>query len=130
MSSNMTSTNTTNQIINEKVTEHLNEIEQELETSSAYFKPKPGKSYVIRMDLQNNKIIPIENERFKDSQGKPLRRYECKITHVNNGKEQLWDTSKTTCQQIIEQLRKGFTVIKVTRTGADRSTTYHIEGVQ
>ncbi|CAN5377671.1 hypothetical protein BH18THE2_BH18THE2_25150 [soil metagenome] len=39
-------------------------------------------------------------------------------------------TSKTTCSQIIEQLRRGFTVLKVTRTGADRSTTYQIEGVQ
>jgi hypothetical protein len=116
--------------LNEKVTEHLDEIEQELETSSAYFKPKRDKSYIIRMDPQNDKIIPIENERFKDAQGKPIRRYECKITHVNNGKQQLWGTSKTTCQHIIEQLRKGFTVLKITRTGADRSTTYQVEGVQ
>ena len=53
-----------------------------------------------------------------------------RITHVNNGKQQLWDTSKTVCTQIIAELRKGFTVLKVTRTGADRSTTYSIEGIQ
>ena len=82
------------------------------------------------MDPQHDKIIPIENDRFKDANGKPIKRYECKITHVNNGREQLWDTSKTTCQQIIEQLRKGFTVLKIIRTGADRSTTYSIEGIQ
>lgn len=116
--------------ISEQALSNIDEIEQELETSSQYFKPKPGKTYVIKMDPQNDKIVPIENERFKDAQGKAIKRYECKITHVNNGRTQLWDTSKTVVQQIIEQLRKGFTVLKVVRTGADRSTTYQIEGVQ
>jgi hypothetical protein len=65
-----------------------------------------------------------------ESNGKPIKRYEAKITHVNNGKEQLWDTSKTVCLQIIEQLRKNYTVLRVTRNGSDRNTTYTIEGVQ
>ena len=116
--------------INEQALSNIDEIEQELETSGPYFKPKPGKTYVIKLDPQNDKIVPIENDRFKDAQGKPIKRYECKITHINNGRQQLWDTSKTVVQQIIEQLRKGFTVLKVVRTGADRSTTYQIEGVQ
>ena len=116
--------------ISEQALSNIDKIEQEPETSSQYFKPKPGKTYVIKMDPQNDKIVPIENDRFKDANGKPIKRYECKITHVNNGRQQLWDTSKTTCQQIIEQLRKGFTVLKVIRTGADCSTTYAIEGVQ
>ena len=47
-----------------------------------------------KMDPQNNKILPVQNDRFKDPQGKPLVRYECKISHVNNGRQQLWDTSK------------------------------------
>ena len=118
---------TSNQTISEKVQERLNEIEQELETSSAYFKPKPSKVYLIKMNPQNAKILPIQNDRFRDPKGKPLVRYECKITHVNNGRQQLWDTSKTTCLRIIEQLKKGFTVLKVTSTGADRSTIYQIE---
>ena len=116
--------------LSERVQSNLDEAEQELETSSAYFKPKPGKVYIIRLDPQNDKIVPVETDRFKDAQGNPIRRYEVKITHVNNGKEQLWDTSKTVCTQIIAELRKGFTVLKVIRTGADRSTTYQIEGVQ
>ena len=52
--------------------------------------------------------IPAENDRFKDANGNPIKRYECKITHVNNGKEQKWTVSKTVCLQIIEQLRKEF----------------------
>lgn len=61
---------------------------------------------------------------------KPLKRYEFVITHVNDQKEQIWTVSKTVCLQILEQLRKGFRVLKVIRTGADRSTTYQIEGMQ
>ena len=120
----------TSTTINEQVTKHFQEIEEKIETSSAYFKPNPGKVYLIKIDPQRDKIVPIENDRFKDAQGKPIKRYECKITHVNKGKEQLWDTSKTTCLQIIEQLKKGFTVLKVERTGADRRYNLRYRGVQ
>lgn len=61
---------------------------------------------------------------------KPLKRYEFIITHVNDQKEQIWTVSKTVCLQILKQLRKGFRVLKVIRTGADRSTTYQTEGMQ
>lgn len=79
-------------------------------TSSQYFKPTPDKTYIIKLDPQN-KIAPSENERFKDAQGRPLKRYEVHMAHVNNGREQIWTVSKTVCMQIIEQLRKGFTTL-------------------
>src|SRR5262245_51721936 len=109
--------------------DNLLSIEEEIETSSAYFKPKSGKSYVVRINPQD-KIEMVQTDRFKDVQGKPLTRYQFKLAHVNNNKEQLWDTSKTVCSQIIEELKKGYTVLRVTRNGSDRSTTYTIEGVQ
>jgi hypothetical protein len=118
------------QSLEQSAINNLEFIEEEIETSSLYFKPKPGKTYVVRLDPQNEKIIPVENDRFKDANGRPIKRYQCKITHVNNGKQQLWDTSKTVCLQIIGELRKGFKVLKISRTGADISTTYSIEGVQ
>ena len=118
------------QELGQSVMNNLQFIEEEIETSSQYFKPKPGKTYVIRLDLQNDKIVPVENDRFKDVNGKPMKRYQCIITHVNNGKQQQWETSKTVCLQIISELRKGFKVLKVTRTGADRSTLYSIVGLQ
>jgi hypothetical protein len=124
------STQNQEQQLNESVATNLSSIEEEIETSSQYFKPKPDKTYVISMDPQKDKIVPTENDRFKDANGNPLKRYECKIIHVNGGKEQKWTVSKTVCLQIIEQLRKGFTVLKVTRHGEDRTTTYTIEGVQ
>jgi hypothetical protein len=109
--------------------DNLLSIEEEIETSSKYFKPKSGRTYVIRLD-PTNKIETVETDRFRDAQGKPLKRYQLKISHVNSGKEQTWDTSKTVCSQIITELKKGFTVLKVTRNGSDRSTTYTIEGME
>ena len=96
---------TTNQL-DQSAIDNLESIEEEIETSSQYFKPKPDKTYVISLDPQKDKIVPAENDRFKDANGNPIKRYECKITHVNNGKEQKWTVSKTVCLQIVEQLRK------------------------
>ena len=115
--------------LSQSAMDNLLSTEEEIETSSQYFKPKPNKTYVIRIDPQN-RIEPIETDRFKDANGKPLKRYQFKIAHVNNGKEQLWDTSKTVCTQIIAELKKGISVLKITRNGSDRNTTYTIEGVQ
>ena len=116
--------------ISEQAKSNIDEIELDVTTSSQYFKPRPGTPYVIQVDLDKHKIKPVENPKFTDASGKPLKRYEIVIVHVNNQKEQTWTVSKTVCLQIIEQLRKGLNVMKVTRTGADRSTTYAIEGVQ
>jgi hypothetical protein len=116
--------------ISEEVQSNIDEIELDVITSSQYFKPKPGTTYVIRVDLDKHKIIPVENPKFTDAKGKPLKRYEFTITHVNNQAEQTWTVSKTVCIQILEELRKGFKVLKVIRTGTDRSTTYQIQGIQ
>ena len=116
--------------ISQEAKSNIDEIELDVTTSSQYFKPRPGTTYVIQVDLDKHKIKPMENPKFTDAQGKPLKRYEIVIVHVNNQKEQTWTVSKTVCLQIIEQLRKGLNVMKVTRTGTDRSTTYQIEGVQ
>jgi hypothetical protein len=109
--------------------DNLQFIEEEIEASSQYFKPKPDKTYVIKMN-RTDKIVPVESERFKDVNGKPIKRYECSITHVNTGREQIWSVSKTTCLQIIAQLKEGFTVLKVRRQGSDKNTTYDIKGEQ
>jgi hypothetical protein len=116
--------------ISEQTQSNIDEIELDVVTSSQYFKPKPGTTYVIRVDLDKHKIVPVENTKFTDAQGKPLKRYEFVIAHVNNQKEQIWTVSKTVCLQILGELQKGIKVLKVIRTGADRSTTYQIQGVQ
>jgi hypothetical protein len=118
------------QELSTKTLSNLDEIELDVVTSSQYFKPRPGTAYVIQVDPDKHRIRPIETTKFTDAAGKPLKRYEIIIVHVNNQKEQIWTVSKTVCLQIIEQIRKGFKVLKVVRTGSDRSTTYAIEGVQ
>jgi hypothetical protein len=116
--------------ISEQAQSNIDEIELDVTTSSQYFKPRPGTTYVIQVDLDKHKIKPVENPKFTDAAGKPLKRYELVIVHVNNQKEQVWTVSKTVCLQILEQLRKGFRTLTIVRTGADRSTTYAITGVQ
>jgi hypothetical protein len=116
--------------LDQNALESLEAIEEEIEASTVYFKAKPEKPYMIKMDPYKDKIIPVENERFKDVNGNPIKQYECKIIHINNSREQKWPVGKTVCLQIIEELKKGFTVLKVTRHGLDRNTTYTIEGVQ
>jgi hypothetical protein len=116
--------------LDQNALDNLESIEEEIEASTMYFKPRPEKTYTIKMDPQKNKIIPVENERFKDAYGNPIKHYECKVRHLNNSREQKWTVSKTVCMQIIEQLKKGLTVLKVTRHGSDRNTTYTIEGIE
>ena len=46
-------TTTTTSSLSQSALENLAQTESEIETSSAYFKPKPSKTYVIRIDPQN-----------------------------------------------------------------------------
>jgi hypothetical protein len=108
---------------------NLDEIEEEIETSSLYFKPKPGQEYVIRFNPEVNPI-DVRETPFKTPEGQPVKRYYHKIQHVSNGREQLWPTSKTVCLEIIKKLKEGWRVLRVVRTGTDRTTSYTIEGVQ
>jgi hypothetical protein len=125
----MSSTNELEQKQEQNVIDNLQFIEEEIEASSQYFKAKPGKTYVIKMD-RNHKIVPVETDRFRDAKGQPIMRYECTITHVNSARRQIWSVSKTICLHIIAKLKEGFTVSEVTRQGSDRNTAYDIKGVQ
>ena len=115
--------------LTDKALSNLDMLEEEIETSSNYFKPRPDRVYMISMNPEE-KIEPRLNDKFKTQDGKPVIRYECKITHVNNGKQQLWETSKTVVAQIIGELKKGFKVLQVQRFGEDRGTVYKITGIQ
>jgi hypothetical protein len=118
------------QKLSDKVLANIREIELDAATSSQYFKPKPGTKYVVEIDLDKHKIQSVENTKFTDSQGKPLKRYELIVYHPNNGREQTWTESKTVMSQIIEEIRKGYTVFEILRIGEDRSTKYQIRGIQ
>jgi hypothetical protein len=121
--------NKTQNQISDKALDNLTAIEDEIETSSQYFKPKTDKVYMISINPEE-KIEPRLNDRFKTADGKPTIRYEIKITHVNNGKKQSWEVSKTLCAQIVSELKKGFQVIQVQRFGEDRGTVYKVQGIQ
>lgn len=113
-----------------KAKSNLQSLEEEIETSSQYFKPQPDNVYMISIDPRKDEIRPVVNDRFKDANGKLIKRYEVLITHINNGKQQIWSVSKTVVMQLLALLKKNYTTMKVVRFGTDRTTTYQIEGVQ
>jgi|SRR5215211_2793049 len=120
--------------LSEKAKSNLSQLDLELATSSAYFKPEPQKTYVIRINPED-RVEKVESTRFayqdpKTGQTKVPIRYEFKIIHVNNGAEQLWTVSKTVCMQIASVLGSGKTVMSVVRNGTGKTTTYTIEGAQ
>lgn len=92
--------------LSQKAQSNLEDLELELVSSSAYFKPEPEKRYMIKTDPENT-IEKVENPKFADANGKIIPRFEFKITHVNNNADQLRTVSKTVCKQILTELDKG-----------------------
>jgi hypothetical protein len=117
--------------LTDKALGNLDEVQLELDSSTEYFKPRAGTTYVLEIDIEKHQILITESDRFKDPAGKPLKQYQFIIKHVNNGIEQKWNvTSKNLVRQLMTEIRKGFKVIKIQRMGEDKSTTYQIDGVQ
>lgn len=120
----------TQNALSESAKSNIQDIEAEIESSSAFWKAKPDKVYMKMIDLNKNKIKPVETDKFKDSKGNPLKRYEIVVTDVNTQKEQIWTVSKTVCMQLIGVLGQGFRVVKIERIGEDRGTIYRISSVE
>jgi hypothetical protein len=124
MSTNMTS-------LTEKAQNQVNKIELDIETSTQFFKPKAGHTYVIEIDIDKHEIEITESDRFKDSRDKPLKQYQFIVKHVNNGVEQKWTvSSKRLVRQLMGEIRKGFKIMEIRRIGEDRDTTYTVKGIQ
>jgi hypothetical protein len=117
------------QKLSERARNNLNELDLELVTSSAYFKPEPEKTYVIKIDPED-KVGMVKNPKFADKDGYIPTRFEFEIQHPNNGVEQTFTVSKTLCKQLKDELDKGYQFLEITRHGSDRSTTWTVKGVQ
>jgi hydroxymethylpyrimidine pyrophosphatase-like HAD family hydrolase len=117
------------QKLSPSIIDNLAKIEEQIEQSSNFFKPKDGRTYILKINPTES-IEQVQNDRFKTPDGRPQIRYRINVTHPNTSKTQIFETSKTLIQQIIEQLKQGFTVLKLTRTGSDRTTSYSIQGIE
>jgi hypothetical protein len=78
----------------EKKQINISDLDLALTTSSAFFKPEDGKTYVLRID-PTDPVEMIKNPRFADKNGYIPTRFEFMITHANNGAQQKWTVSKT-----------------------------------
>ena len=114
--------------LSEAAAKNLSELDLTLVTTSAYFKPEDGKTYVIKINPED-KVEMIRNPKFADKDGYIPTRFEFHIMHIDINAKQLWTVSKTVCKQIVTELGRGFTVLQITRHGNDRSTIYDIKGV-
>lgn len=114
--------------LSETAYKNLSQLDLTLVTTSAYFKPEDGKTYMIYINPED-KVEMIKNPKFADKDGYIPTRFEFHIKHIDNNANQLWTVSKTVCKQIATELGKGCTVLQITRHGTDRSTIYDIKGV-
>lgn len=126
--SNMTSIKK-EQKLSDKARSNLSDLDLELVTTSAYFKPEPERTYTIRVNPED-KVSMVKNPKFADKDGYIPTRFEFKIQHPNNGVEQTFTVSKTLCKQLKDELDKGYQFLEITRHGTDRNTTYDVKGVQ
>jgi hypothetical protein len=53
-----TSTTTSTDQLSQNAIDNLLSIEEEIEISNQYFEPKSGKTYIIRLDPDKDKIVP------------------------------------------------------------------------
>ena len=121
----------TSSSITEKAKGNLDKIQLDIETSTQFFKPKSGTTYVIEIDIDKHEIDIKDSDKFKDSAGRPLKQYLFVVKHVNNGVEQKWTvSSKRLVRQLMSEIRKGFKVMEIQRIGEDRDTTYIVKGIQ
>jgi hypothetical protein len=117
------------QELSTKALDNLREIELDLDASGEYFKPQTGTTYEIEIDIDKNRIVPIESDKFKDSKGRPLKQYQFILRHVGNNIEQKWNvTSKTLLRQLMGEIRQNHKLFRITRNGEDRGTTYSVQG--
>src|SRR5215207_7634509 len=112
--------------LTEKARSNLSQLDLELATSTAWFKPESGKKYLIKINPED-RVEKVESPRFayqdpKTGETKVPVRYEFHIVHVNNNAEQLWTVSKTVCMQIAAVLGTGKTVLRIQRNGSGKST--------
>ena len=71
------------QKLSEKALSNLNDLDLTLVTTSAYFKPEDGKTYVIQINPED-KVEMIKNPKFADKDGYVPTRFEFHIKHIDN----------------------------------------------
>src|SRR5215510_3857103 len=112
--------------ISEQAIKNMSELVDFIEVDKTYFKAEPEKVYLLQFNVSEKPKV-VESKNFKDIYGQPVKKYQFKITHINNGKEQLWDTSKTVALQIAREITNSKTdILKIVRHGNGKTTTYDI----
>ena len=120
-------TTTTNQIrqLNQEEEENLKSFREDRKKDRTYIKFEDGETRILKFDTT------------KRARREPSDVYKDKINYVFSVIEpsvgldvKTWSVSPTVADQIYTELAKGYTVLKITRNGLDKSTRYATAGVQ
>ena len=120
-------TTTTNQIrqLNQEEEENLKSFREDRKKDRIYIKFEDGETRILKFDTT------------KRAKREPSDVYKDKINYVFSVIEpsvgldvKTWSVSPTVADQIYTELAKGYTVLKITRNGLDKSTRYTTAGVQ
>jgi hypothetical protein len=118
---------TTNQIrqLNQEEEENLKSFREDRKKDRTYIKFEDGETRILKFDTT------------KRAKREPSEVYKDKINYVFSVVEpsvgldvKTWSVSPTVADQIYTELAKGYTVLKITRNGLDKSTRYTTAGVQ
>jgi hypothetical protein len=123
--SNTTTTNL-NQNQNQSSSSYQNkELEEFIQSN--YLSIKDGETKVLQ--FMTNKTKVIEKPDFT---GKPSKRAQFTVIEINdaNRKERLLELSRLHAGKIYDELKKGKTVLEISRSGSAKDTRYFLKPIQ
>jgi hypothetical protein len=118
---------TTNQIrqLSQEEEENLRSFREDRKKDRTYIKFEDGETRILKFDTT------------KKAKREPSEVYKDKINYVFSVIEpsisldiKTWSVSPTVADQIYTELAKGYSTLKITRNGVDKSTRYQISGIQ
>ena len=121
---NMESTNEIRQLSQEEV-ENLKSFREDRKKDRTYIKFEDGETRILKFDT-TKRAIREPSEVYKDKIN-----YVFSVIEPSVGLDvKTWSVSPTVADQVYTQLAKGYTTLKITRNGLDKSTRYTTVGVQ
>jgi hypothetical protein len=94
---------------------------------SNYVSIKDGETKVLQFITDKTKVIEKP-----DFNGKPSKRAQFVIIEVNdvNRKERLLELSRLHAGKIYDELKKGKTILEISRSGAAKDTRYFVKSIR
>jgi hypothetical protein len=120
-------TTTTDQIrqLNQEEMENLKSFREDRKKDRTYIKFEDGETRILKFDTAK-KVKRELSEVYKDKIN-----YVFSVIEPSLGIDvKTWSVGPTVADQVYAELVKGYTVLRITRNGLEKSTRYTVVGVQ